>query len=81
MAQHQMSFTAQSDPLILNFGSHFYKNHRDSYHRHYVTIKMRDLARVLLAMKSLNPLAMKAVDKNDEMVTLKESILNDRQKN
>ena len=55
MARDQISFTAQSDPLILNFGSHFYKNHINSYHRNYVLIKMRDLARVLLAMRAMNP--------------------------
>lgn len=55
MTRDQISFTAQSDPLILNFGSRFYKNHRDNYHRNYVSIKMRDLARVLLAMRATNP--------------------------
>lgn len=54
MVKDKISLTAQSDPLIVSFATRFYNHHRDRHQRSYTSSKMRDLARILLAMKKRN---------------------------
>lgn len=54
MVKDKISLIAQSDPLIVSFGTRFYNHHRDDHQRSYTSAKMRDLSRILLAMKEKN---------------------------
>lgn len=56
MAVDTISFTAKSDELIKAFGSRYLKNHKEKHLVHVVAQKMRLLARLLIQIKSENPL-------------------------
>lgn len=55
MIRDDVSLVAQTDSLILKFGKRFYMNHMELHQISYVSRKMRDLAKLFLKMKDLNP--------------------------
>ncbi|KAJ8958232.1 hypothetical protein NQ318_017375 [Aromia moschata] len=55
MRADKISLTAKKDALICAFGSRFLKIHRDKHQVLVTSRKMRELAKVLIEMKKLNP--------------------------
>lgn len=54
MNKDEVRITIQNDPLILEYGRRFLKGHMATHQRHYVAMKMRTLADLLLRMKKID---------------------------
>lgn len=53
---------ALGDPLIMKFGSEFFKSRRSEEHTHYVSSKVRDLSNLVIEMKKLDPYVKNSED-------------------
>lgn len=55
MKMDTVSFIAQEDKLICRFGARLLQNHREVHLKTYVSQRMRQLGKLLLILRSLNP--------------------------
>jgi len=61
MVKDNISFLAQSDPLIVEFGRRFLNSHMAVNQRNYVSNKMRTLADLLIRFKKADPVNIKSM--------------------